>query len=161
MGLWSCKSKQFPKIILANRKLRVVFKNGLYGEVDCLTKRGICEKAFNVKRDQKLVLRLNISEFIHKRKRVLCGMFVKDIRTQNGSQILRQIVVIGTNGGDSWSKMRRGTSVTFLTQFGKSIEPCRLRTRRINFLTSTEFHLIGPLTLAFLKNVGASLREST
>jgi len=91
-----------------------VLKNGLYGEVDCLTKRNISEKAFNVKRDQKLVLRLNISEFIHKRERVLCGMFARNTRTQNGSQILRQIVVIGTNGGDNWSKRRRGTSLTFL-----------------------------------------------
>ena len=96
-----------------------MFKNGLYGEADCLTKQDICEKAFNVKRDQKLALRLNISEFIHKRERVLCGMFVRDTRTQNGSQILRQIVVIGTNRGDSWSKGRRGTSVErFLCSLG-------------------------------------------
>ena len=142
MGLRSYKSKQFPKISLANRKLRVVFKNGLYGEADCLTKQDICEKAFNVKRDQKLVLRLNISEFIHKRERVLCGMFVRDTRTQNGSQILKQIVVIGTTGGDNRSKRRRGTSVTFLMQFGKSIEPCWLRTRRINFLISSFISLV-------------------
>ena len=45
MSLWSCKSTQFPKISLTNRKLRVVLKNGLYGEVDCLTKRDISEKA--------------------------------------------------------------------------------------------------------------------
>ena len=43
-------------------------------------------------------------------------MFVGDTRTQNGSQMLRQIVVIGTNGGEHWSKRRRGTSVTFLMQ---------------------------------------------
>ena len=67
MSLSSCKSKQFPKISLTNRKLRVVLENGLYGEVDCLTKRDISGKAFNVKRDQKLVLRLNIREFILKR----------------------------------------------------------------------------------------------
>ena len=34
MGLRSYKSKQFPKISLANRKFRVVFINCLYGEVD-------------------------------------------------------------------------------------------------------------------------------
>ena len=72
----------------------------------------------------------------------------RDTRTQNGSHILRQIVVIDTNGGDNWFKRRRGTSVTFLMQFRKSIKPCRLRTRRINF------HLVSfnwPSDLSFLK----------
>ena len=89
-----------------------MLKNGVYGALDCLTKRNISEKAFNVKRDQKLVLELITSEFIHKRERVVRGMFARDTRTQNGSQILRQIVVISTNGGENRSMYSLRSMIT-------------------------------------------------
>ena len=66
--------------IVQNRKVRIVFKNGIDGNVYSLVERNIREQVLYIERYDIFVVCVDILDFLNEREGNLCSVFVANMR---------------------------------------------------------------------------------